>query len=342
MISIVFHICHANGFENDSLELDTVSYTYDTNYIESYYDKFVVTLVNVSDINSIELTNYESETDLSYTTNKVTKWGFGLDYKWLALQFTFPIRSISREDSELGKTKGLGLSFGLTKRRLWFRTFYEKNSGFHVTSTHQLPDIANEWVRPDITSETFYASAYYGFNYRKFSYMAALWQIEKQKKTSATLIGGLSYLRDKISSDSSLVPSVLVPKSEENNKILQSNNHYFLFNIGTAATIVIRKNYFVTASFIPGISYQYGKWKNSENTTFNKNYDWNLSFDMKLGAGYIGNNSFFGFNIFNNNFVTTARHSDETDITRDIVQLRLFAGYRFNGPNWKWLKKIYL
>ena len=78
---------------------------YDTNYIESYYDNLVLTLVNVSKTNTVTIDNFVHAYDISLSTNKVTKWGIGIDYKWLAVQVTFPIRSISREEPDLGKNQ---------------------------------------------------------------------------------------------------------------------------------------------------------------------------------------------------------------------------------------------
>ena len=91
--------------------------------------------------------------------------------------------------------------------------------------------------------------------------MAALWQIEKQKKSASTFVAGVTFARDKISGDSSLIPMQVIEQLEGATPITSSSNKYIAINAGVAGTLVFLKNFFLTGTVVPGISFQYGKWK---------------------------------------------------------------------------------
>lgn len=316
---------------------------FDSSYIKSYYSKLCITALSIAKNNTFTVNNLVNSSDITYSTNKVVTYGFALDYKWLALELTLPIRAISREDPELGSTNGFGFTFGFTKRRLWFRTFYQDNKGYYLSSDfNDFNKRKNkDKIRPDIRNEIFFASLYYGFNYKKFSYMAALWQIEKQKKSAASFTGGITFAKDRISGDSSLIPRPLLEGDSTLTPFTSNGNYYYAINFGGAGTVVIAKHFFLSGTFIPGISLQHGTWKDENGNSFKKNLVSSFALDLKIGGGYVGDKFYCGLNFFSNQ-LTSYGQGESLEISQDYVNFRIFAGYRFTVPQIKFLRKVWL
>ncbi len=60
---------------------------YDTNYIKSFRDYFVVTLVSANTNNSISVVD-TTRGDVSFGTNLPFSFGVALDYRWFTFEYT--------------------------------------------------------------------------------------------------------------------------------------------------------------------------------------------------------------------------------------------------------------
>src|SRR5690606_24600135 len=87
-----------------------------------------------------------------------------------------------------GPTRQFAFRFGITRRAIWSNFFYLNFKGLYLEN----PNLAYpEWnfqadgylQRPDLRKHTLFANTTYAFNAKKFSYRAALWQSELQKKS---------------------------------------------------------------------------------------------------------------------------------------------------------------
>lgn len=314
---------------------------YDTNYVESYRDKLVLTLVSLYRDNHITLTDTESNEIVSFTTNGTFQFGFALDYKWATAELTFPMRWLSREDSELGHTNSFRFSLGATKRRLWFRTFYEKNNGYYTTisETDTIYVPSSERIRSDITNTALFASLYYGFNHKKFSYMASLWQIEKQKKSAGSLIAGVTYARDDIEGGVPLPPRQLYKSYPELKSVNRLKNNYYGINLGYAGTLVLFKDFFATLTFVPGVFVRQTKVFELNKNGSDKTHRFGYSLDAKIGIGYVGKHFFTGLSVFANTLETKLRKRSQ--FSDEFNYARFYLGFRFKVPKRRgFLEKI--
>ena len=104
---------------------------HDTAYIVSYRDALTLSPVSSYQGNTIDLRRKDGGS-LSYQTNTPAQYGLALDYKWLGVEATFSIPGLSTIEKGRGPTEAVGLGFGYTGRRWWFRNFFRNTEGFYA------------------------------------------------------------------------------------------------------------------------------------------------------------------------------------------------------------------
>ncbi|MFM2135790.1 MAG: hypothetical protein RL021_1190 [Bacteroidota bacterium] len=235
---------------------------YDTSYILSFRDNLVVTLVATTCGNEISATDTTGKT-LTFSTNLPTSFGFGLDYKWLTFEYASSFGKTGVPEKGYTQMKSLG--FGLTGRKFWFRNFYQNTQGYYLKNPQFLnpdfnPATDTYPLRGDVSTSVYFATLNYGFNYRRFSNIAALWQLERQKKSAGSFTAGLSFSTATHRSDSALFPEQFEKRFNQDDAITRFDFTMYGINCGYLHTFSFTKSrkYFITLSFIPGISYQNG------------------------------------------------------------------------------------
>jgi hypothetical protein len=273
----------------DSLQKAT---DYDTAYIKSFRDDLVVTLVSASSSNRISATDKQGKS-LTYSTNLPTAMGIGIDYKWLTAEYTSSF-GMSGEPGK-GYTSSKGLGFGLTGRKWWFRNFYRNTQGYFLMNPEYFdpqfnPATDNYPLRGDVSNTVYYATLNYGFNHRRFSNIAALWQLERQKKSAGSFTAGISYSRALHRSDSALFPEQFENRFELGEAITGFGFNMYGINFGYLHTFSFTRSrkWFLSLLLIPGISFQQGDAKLEDSGSRIRKSAWGLHTESRVTAGYNG------------------------------------------------------
>ena len=233
---------------------------YDTNYIKSFRNDLIITAVSAYSNNTLSITD-KFDNELIYATNLPMSFGLAFDYKWFTFEYTSSFGGQGEEAK--GNTEISSLGFGLTLRKFWFRNFFQLNKGYYVDNPTYLnpdfdPTIDAYPHRPDLQTFTYFASINYGFNHRRFSNMASLWQIERQKKSAGSFTTGLSFALSSFSADSSIVPTRAIKNFSENAQLSGLDFLLVGLNVGYLHTFAMGKTrkWFISLALIPGISFQ--------------------------------------------------------------------------------------
>ncbi len=258
VLMMCFMMLNLNGQIFDTTKHAPV---YDTTYIKSFRDNLVVTLVSAANSNVVGVVDSAGNT-VDFAANLPASFGIGLDYKWLTFEYTSSFGNLG--DPKKGETSAQSIGFGLTMRKVWFRNFYQQMHGYHmVDPTYINPDfdptIDNYPYRPDVRTTIYYASVNYGFNYRRYSHMASMWQLERQRKRAGSFTAGISYAYNSYGADSSLVPSEVQDRFSSQDFLVGYFRNIIGVNIGYLYTFAFGNDgkFFISLALIPGLSYQH-------------------------------------------------------------------------------------
>lgn len=316
---------------------------FDSTYIKRFPNRLVVRLINEYQLAEV---GYQPSglDELSYQTNNPENFGFGIDYKWISFEYTAST-SLFPAEPQYGRTILNGFGLGLSSRKLWFKAFYQTNKGFYLDETEKwIPGyskIGEAYKRPDLETRTFFSSLTYGFNSRKFSNSAALYQLEQQKKGAGSFCVGVTIAHNSYSADSSIVPQRNAKKFEfhllESSRLLSMG-----LNVGYLHTFVWGDNsqWFCSLAIIPGILFQSGTLK-LEAEKEKPVTSWTGGYaEGRLSIGYNSSRWLVGLGTRAFSMFSSANESNPLSITYTSGQL--FLGYRIQLPETRnpLLKKV--
>lgn len=307
---------------------------FDSNYIRRFPNQLVVRYI--SEYQSTEL-NYAPGDfgELAYMTNNPMNYGVGIDYKWLSLEYTTRI-PFDPPEKEYGSTQLNGIGLGISSRKFWFKSFYQFNKGFYLDETDKwIPGYTaghagDYYQRPDLQTQTYFASLTYGFNHRKFSNNAALYQLEQQIKSAGTFAIGIAVAHNSHQADSNIIPRRRERQFEFN--LLESSR---LLSIGISGGYLhnfvwgMEKNWFCSLAILPGFLYQTGtiRLESQNEKSFNS---WSGGFaEGRLSFGYNGEKWLVGLSARAFSMLAS-EENNPIQLTYSYGQF--FLGYRFALP----------
>jgi hypothetical protein len=315
-------------------QTDALKSKYDTTYIKQYRQFWCITLIGNRRDFLVNITNPAATNQiLSFTPRNQFSWGLGFDYKWFTIELTSKIPFQKLPNDHTSKRNQLGIRIGITGQKFWFSSFYQRYKGMegsfvNMDSTPTNLPSSMYLLRNDIFTTTLYTSLNYGFNYRKYSQMAALWQIDRQMKSAGSFVVGIAAFAYNMQADSTLVPSILNKSFEKESQVIKSATKSMGINGGYVHTFVIKKKFFVHGGFIPSLSFQQRKYViiNEENLEVR-----GLAFstELRVITGYNGEKWFGGFAFSNYSFSENSIVSGAGAVL-SYDFMRFFTGFRIN------------
>ena len=317
---------------------------YDTNYVKSFRDYLVVTLVSANTNNSIVVTDSIGD-GVNFKTNLPFGFGFAIDYKWFTFEYTSTFGKTG--DPRKGYTKMTSFGFGLTGRKFWFRNFLQQTKGYYLENPQYFNPNFNPYIddypsRSDVTSTVYFANLNYGFNHRRFSNMAALWQLERQKKSAGSFTAGLTFSLSRYQADSALIPSKYRPMFSGKDFITNFGFMLVGVNGGYLHTFSFFKSrkFFLSLAFIPGLSYQTGVSFSDVTNETKKNSALGLQIEGRIVAGFNGDRWYTSLSSVG--YAITTNFEDVNPFGQGYSFFRFVVGYKILMPDHKitFLKKI--
>lgn len=305
---------------------------YDSTYVESYYDHFLhVTLVTTSMYQSLDVSGSGNNRLITYEPNNAYRFGIGLDYRFMSLEYTQTIDALDIPDPVLGNTRSTALRLGVTGRRFLASALIQRFRGMYISNPEDLQSqgvVLQNRIRGDLLSEMVLGSVYYFFNPQQFSAMAGLWQIDRQKKTAGSFAAGITFSVSHLLADSTLIPSYLLLNPVATDLIKENYNYLVGMNAGYACTLVEKHRLFLHFLMLPGLNVQYSKIKTEtgEETSYKARAGYHG--DLRIVAGYNGELYYGGVhysNYFNSNTIQST-----VDVNQFNTYFRVFFGRRLD------------
>ncbi|MEX1131643.1 MAG: DUF4421 family protein [Flavobacteriales bacterium] len=315
---------------------------YDTAYIHSHRSAFSIGYVSSVQNAVISLSDSLGR-ELDHSTNNPTQYGLGFSLGWLSGEFTFSIPGVSVADPQKGETDSRNYGLGITGRRLIGRAFFNSSKGFFP---EQAAIADSTWqpgepypVRPDIQSNTFLASANYAISHkRRFSFKAALYQNERQKRSAGTfLAGGTVWIND-IQSSEPFVPTAASANFVGNTAFDRIQRTVIGATFGYTHTFVFFRKAFVTATLVPGLSAQQQRIALSGGAADESDWQVGGVAEFKFGVGYNGDRFYTA--ITGANYFSSGDTDEGVNITTGFRFVRFTLGVRIKQPNSGFLRGL--
>lgn len=309
---------------------------HDTAYIAIYRSDLVISAVAKVQLVDVAIEPIDGD-DLTYSINGKEQYGFGLDYKWLSVEATFNVPALSDYDASLGKSTSKGLGIGFTGRRLWARGFWNTTQGYYLNDPERWTGSKDPMVRGDLYNRTFLLSLNYALsNKRRFSQNAALFQMERQKKSAGTAVAGLSAWHTTISADSSILNPALVDTFQLATGFSGLQRLLVGVTLGYAHTFSFGHKGFLHAAILPGVTYADQRITTPTEALHGTGTAGVAEF--KLGAGFNGDR-WYGA-ITTSFYYSTTPIAEKLNLSTNYGFVRFAIGVRLGDPGIKVLGKV--
>ncbi|GAB3922904.1 DUF4421 domain-containing protein [Larkinella terrae] len=230
----------------------------DTAYVKTFPGKLTGrTFLSQKYTSFVLSTPARSSTSLRFRPNSSLDLGVGATFKAFTLNLGYGLSFLN--NPEKGKTRDIDLQTHVYLRKWVLDGFAQFYTGYYLTPRgNGLADPTRYYHRPDIGAYVVGGSIRRMFNFRRFSFRAALVQNEWQKKSAGTWLAGFQLHYGIIRGDSALVPGSL-----QTDFPIEAVRRMRFLKLGPGAgyayTFVYREHFFATGSLTANLSATFSK-----------------------------------------------------------------------------------
>jgi len=259
----------------------------DTAYIKDYYHHYIVLRAYESTkFNSYQF--LDNGNKVTYKPNNHNNLGLGFNYKYLSVNLGFYVPFLSKNRNKYGSTQTLDLQTHLYLQRFIIDLYGQFYKGYYLSNPSTLSSNTTGYIlRPDIHTRDISAVVQYVFSYKTFSYNAAYYQNEYQKKSAGSFIAGAGIYHTDVKADSTLIPpGTIYTNFYDGRKFNTTSNNSLATSIGYTYTYVYKKHYFLTGSLSGGIGLNYSVIDNTSTQQSSSRLGPEYNLTARAAAGY--------------------------------------------------------
>lgn len=304
IILSIFLLIHVNLSYTQEIS-DIFSDEHDTNYIESYKKQLTTRLYASNKYTGLKIR--DNDATLIYSPNDRINLGFGVTYNAFTLNIGLNFPFINNDDDKYGKTDYLDLQSHMLFRKLAAEVYFSTYKGYYISNPQEIlsnyegSDIYPQ--RRDIIATDLGVTAYYIFNYMKFSYRSAFNQDERQKKSAGSFLAGPAVFSTYFQGDSSLIPYNINPPDFFDG-VQMKRSRYANVSLcgGYAYNLIFLRNFFLTASLIAGPGFGWTKIYTEEDDIEGiRDFAISFLYTFRAGIGYNNKRIYIGLGYVNTN-----------------------------------------
>lgn len=302
----------------------TADAQHDTTFYKSYSRLVTGRFYLSQKYTSLRFRNKKEDYTINYSPNTTLNMGIGATYKWATLNLAYGFGFLN-PDVNRGKTRYLDMQFHGYGEKIVIDVLGQFYKGFYLYPKGRAATAGTYYKRPDLRVNLIGASVQYILNNKRFSFRSSVFQNEWQRKSAGTPLIGFEMHIGRVNADSTLTPTVV---NSEMALLNENKNSFFDvgLNTGYAYSLIIKKNYFITAAATISLNYGFSLLENDEGHIRASGLTTNTLF--RIGTGY--NSSSWGVSlVFVNNDVRLARAQDRS-FSLHAGNVRLNFIYRFS------------
>ena len=333
---LLFYLCFYFSNAQD-IEEDTVVMNYDTTYIRDYRERLSLSLL--FDFQNYFIAVFQEDEDFLQFTSNLPRPQYGVrgSYKWLNFSISFAIPRLSIVNSSYSQSQGFSIGFRPTLRKFYFSSFYEDFKGYRLLNS--TPNLGNNLQEfPELRTQTFFNTIYYGVNSKRFSYRNLIFQNEQQRKSAGSVLIGLTggFKRTNTPSNNPIIPDT----SGGNQGLIGLDYFSFGFNLGYAYTFVIHERFNASIMLVPGVQYVEGVYKIQDGSEREVDTRLGYNAEARFQLGY-NSERFFG-GIALTSYLLSNWINEETPVSTLHNYFRFTIGYHFKLRPVKMLEPLNL
>jgi hypothetical protein len=279
---------------------ESAAIKYDTNYIQVYRDELTTRFYLSRKQNGYTLSSRLLDPWIRYKTNDNLILGLGYTYSFLTINLGVKMPFINQDDDLYGKSRYTDLDTKFMFRNYIVDLYLQWNRGYYVSNPEDLYDQWNSGPvmpqRRDMRTNIIGLNVQHLFNSSRFSYKAAFWQNEFQKRSAGSAIAGAEAYYVLGMTDSMMVePGILASGFLENLPFNQVDMANVGLNGGYAYTFVWKEKLFLSLTSLFGISGAMNRVHYStESLTLNSGISVGVSNTTRISLGYNSHDYYVG------------------------------------------------
>ena len=276
---------------------------YDTSYIEVYKDELTTRLYLSRKQNGYTLADRLYKPWIQYKTNDNLVLGLGYTYSFLTINLGLKMPFINGDDELYGKSKYLDLQTHFMFRSYIVDLYLQWNNGYYISNPegllNPLDSEQNFPQRGDMRTNILGLNVQYLFNSSRYSYKAAFWQNEFQKRSAGSPIVGLEAYWMLGMTDSLMVAGNIPPSGFlENDPFNQSDILNVGLNGGYAYTFVWSERLYLSLTSLFGLSGGYNRVHYTlDSHTLNSGFTVGVTNTTRISLGYNNSKYYLGLSL---------------------------------------------
>ncbi len=317
MGAIVPFLCMSHLYSQESI---------DTNYIRDFKHLLTARLFLLNQDASVVFSN-ETDERIVYQPNVNFRLGIAGFYKWFGLGLSIKNPFVERNPDKYGHTTSIDWRINAYGRAYAAELFFQNFKGFYISAP--VAEDGALFKLPDMKMYSFGITAYWIFNYKRFSIRAAFIQNEQQKKSAGSFIVSPFVNYYNIVSDTGIVPEELMHSYQIHASDVLKSGHFLAIGLapGYSYSVVFLKHFYINGALLPGVYWQQSSYNSL--TESRTSQDFAFFLNARIAAGfnselwYIGASFISGINQFPYLYPGAKFYYD-------LRQMRFWVGTRFD------------
>lgn len=287
----------------------------------------------------LEISNPDLKSSLELAPNMQSGVSFGFNYSWLGIGYSFLLPPREAYNHKYGKTKKNDFVAHLTMRRFMIDLTLNNYKGFYLSNAE---DLIKGWSDnqpypqvPDLKTTSLSASFAYVFKPEKFSAAAAYSYTKSMRRSGGSWMLGGFVSKSGIYSDSTIVPLSIKQYINPEFNLKKINFTELGISFGYSYLLTIRKKYFISVTFLPGVSFQKIRQQSSVDGSYENKGAVSFRQNSHISLGRNGNKYYWGLKSYVESSIIK---NQKSELMFQSGNFEFFIGYRLNTDNWKFMK----
>lgn len=306
-------------------DLTFLTTEWDSNYYDRYATHWSIRTYAVSKDQKFSLLDKNSNSKLFFIPNSKASVGFGVAYGNYALDLGFSV-SNNKEDTT-NVSESFDFIGGLYSGQHAFDVNFQRYAGFFTSDNETPSDQEDSIFRSDIRTFTFGVNYNYNFNYGRYSLNAPFIGTERQKKSAGTPLAGAFFYYFDLRANTDIVPGDADSSFNEYAHFAESNLLSTGLMAGYAYTLVLPLDFFITASIVPGISFNLGDAKSEKYYDIGRPFTVSGKLVFRTSMGYNGEKVYALISYYNDSNLVYL--GNDNRFKYDLSKFKILAGFRF-------------